>query len=442
MAGDEDQGALAGHEGSSVSPAPGDATTSPAPRIVSKPASSGDKPWYLDPPKVAGVLGFVLALGTLGERLWVREQEQTQQRLVQLSEVVSSLADIQVEYLEALGKAPSNIYALGVAKNTKRQMHLQTAAALLSYQRVKARASAQILAALGGEYMSDGRYDEAAGNLLAALKAPGADDTTKPSLLRALGILHRVPETRVTNLPAARDYFKRARDMQDARRDETGHLSWAETMLTEASYDVTYGDLPRAKLLAEQARMRLAKCRSLSPLRSQLEQLAAAFARGEQYAQAQGGIAQIQPPAASPSLPRTPGPPVPSPAPAGASPSTDKGGPTLAAAPPAFPAAIEIWDQIPGQVSGVEMDIHVDGTQVGRVSNLDDRREVRLGNLATGFHSFSFVNMSAYLIDPAKGRTPMASGFACSGAFHFTGTKTVLRANVGTGPNGMMCTLQ
>ena len=441
MASDDTQAALAPQDAPSVSPNAGDAQAPPAPPVAGKPAGSGDKPWYLDPPKVAGVLGFLLALGTLGERLWVREQEQTHQRLVQLSEVVSSLADIQVEYLEALGKAPSNIYALGVAKNTKRQMHLQTAAALLAYPRVRTQASAQILAALGGEHLNDGRYEEAASHLLAALHAPGADDTTKPSLLRALGILHRVPETRVTNLPAARDYFKRAREMQDARRDDTGHLSWAETMLTEASFDVTYGDLPRAKILAGEARTRLARCRSLSPLRSQLEQLAAAYARGEQYAQVQGGIAQVQPPAASPNLPHTPVPAVPSPAPA-ATPSNEKGTPTVAAATTAFPAAIEIWDQVPGQVSGVEMDIHVDGKQVGRVSNLEDRREVRLGNLATGFHNFSFVNMNAYLIDAAKGRTAMASGFACSGVFHFTGTKTVLRANVGTGPNGVLCTLQ
>jgi hypothetical protein len=408
---------------------------SPVSNDIEKSSRPADKPWYGDPSKVVGVLGFVLSLGTLGERLWVREQEQTQQRLQQLREVTATLADIQGEYLEALAKAPANIYALGVAKNTKRQMHLQTAAALLAYPGVRQQASAQIFGALGAEFMSDGRHGQGRAYFLDALSAPGADDTTKPFFLRALGQLYRVPNTGFTNVDTARDYFKQAQTLQAARLDDAGHLSWAETVLTEASLEVTYGDHARAKMLAEQAKARISKCRSLSPLRAQLERLATAFERGEQFSQTQDAALPQPTPAPNPA-PQVP-PPAADPT---ASPATRPS--SSQPVPPTVASAIQVWAPISGQISGVEMDIHVDGRQVGRVSNLDDRRELPLPRLAAGFHNFSFVNMSAYLVNPSGGRTLTGSGFACSGFFQLSASQSVLKANVGTGPNGLMCTLQ
>src|SRR5829696_618532 len=140
------------------------------------PAAANTNRWYRDPSKVVGVLGFVLALSTLGERMWVREQEQNNQHLQQLREVTGKLADIQVEYLEILSKAPPNTYALGVAKNTKRQMYLQTAAALLKYPAVKKNASPQIFGALGVEMSNDGRFEAARDFYIDALAATGMDD--------------------------------------------------------------------------------------------------------------------------------------------------------------------------------------------------------------------------------------------------------------------------
>jgi len=393
--------------------------TGPAATVHAAPTARTS--WYTDPSKLVGVLGFVLALGTLGERMWVRDQEQTLQRLQQLREVTSALADIQVEYLQALAEAPSNIYALGVAKNTKRQMYLQTAAALLKYDKVKRETSSQVLAALGGEVMNDGRYEAAMAYLTDALQAPGAEEATRPYLLRSLGHLYRIPNTRFVNVATSRDYFDQALEIFDKRPDDTGHLAWAETVLTEASVEVTYGDRERAKNLASRAAERLAKVRSVSPLKAQLERLAAGFARGEQFAQTQ--TASVQQP-----LPTHENPPSDAPSPV--------------AADSTVTAVIEIWTPIPGQVSGVEMGVTVDGKDVGDLSNLREERQLKVPPLSSGVHKFAFTNIKVYFIDPAKGPSMTVSGLSCEGLWELLPQRTRLKANVGSGPNGVMCSLK
>ena len=390
---------------------------------IKEPPKTNERAWYRDPPKIVGVLGFILALGTLGERFWVREQEQTLQRLQQLREVTSGLADIQSEYLEALADGPSNIYALGVAKNTKRQMYLQTAAALLSYPAVKQQASAQIFAALGGEAMSDGRYEAAKTYFDAALNAPGADEATRPYLLRSLGLLYRIPNTQFAHINTARDYFGQARKLLEKRLDDTGHLAWAETVLTEASLEVTYDDRVRAKALASQAIERIKKVRSLSPLRTQLEHLAAAYERGEQYSQTMDGTLQQPPATQDASLQQSHSVPA-------VRDESESG------------AAIEIWDPIAGQLSGAEMEVSIDGKVVGHLSNLSAKRHLDLPGLSSGVHKFTFTNLKAYFIDPAKGPSMTGGGFSCAGLFELVPQKGILKVNVGSGPNGMMCTLQ
>jgi hypothetical protein len=416
-----------------------DAKADTAAVVAGTPASGSDKPWYLDPPKVAGVLAFVLSLSTVGERLWVRDQELVQQRLQQLREVTVSLADIQGEYLEALTKAPSNIYALGVATNTKRQMHLQTAAALLDYPDVHRQASSHIFGALAAEVMSDGRYEAAKTYFEEALKAPGADDSMKPLLFRALAQLHRLPNTSFANADIARQYFEQALGMFDKRLDDTGHVLWAETVLTAANSEITFGDLARGKALAQQARERLARCRVLSPVRTQLERLADAFERGEQYSQTQDGALQPTPAVQGPP-PQPPSPQQP-PLQQQPQPQPSTGGPQ--GSQTTRSAAIEVWAPIPGQISGVEMDVYVDGKQVGRLSNGDNApRQLQVADLSPGIHKFAYARMNAYFIDPVKGRSLTASGFACAGLFELAADRNAFKVNVGSGPNGMMCTLQ
>jgi len=378
---------------------------------------------------VVGVLGFILALGTLGERMWVREQEQNNQRLQQLREVTGKLADIQVEYLEILSKTPSNTYALGVAKNTKRQMYLQTAAALLEYPTVKKNASAQIFGALGAETSSDGRFEAAKSFYVDALAAPGMDDVTRPYILRSLGQLYRIPNTNFANVDVAREYFRKALTELDKRSDDAGHLAWAETVLTEASLEVVYGDLPRTKALALQARDRIGKVRSLSPLRTQLERLAAAFERGEQYQQTQNA-APLQISTVVQEAPIQPATVVQSP----------NVGSTQSASP--SQATIEIWSPVAGQISGAEMEVSIDGKGVGPLSNLKETRQLVLPELLKGFHRFTFTNMKAYFIDATKAPSMTGQGFSCTGVFELNASKAILKANVGSGPNGMMCTLQ
>jgi tetratricopeptide (TPR) repeat protein len=385
--------------------------------------------WYRDPSKIVGVLGFMLALGTLGERIWVREQEQNNQRLQQLREVTSALADIQVEFLEILSKAPPNTYALGVAKNTKRQMYMQSAAALLNYRAVRKNASAQVFAALGAEMSNDGRYEAARTFYTDALAAPGIDDAARPYVLRSLGQLYRIPNTKFANLDLAREYFRKALAELDKRSDDSGQLAWAETILSEASLEVVYGDLPRTKALASQARERIGKVRSLSPFRTQLERLAAAYERGEQYPQTQdAALQQVSTVQQGPTI-----------RPASVPQSTSVGA-TLNSSP--SHSTIEIWLPLAGQVSGVEMEVSIDGKEVGHVSNLQDTRQLDLPELLKGVHRFTFTNMKAYFIDATKAPSMTGQGFSCTGLFELTASKAILKANVGSGPNGVMCTLQ
>jgi hypothetical protein len=377
---------------------------------------SQDKRWYQDPSKIVGVLGFLLALGTLGERMWVRQQEHTLQRLQQLRDATSALADIQYEYLDAIASAPSNLYAIGVAKNTKRQMYLQTAAALLTDADVKKQASAQIFAALGGEMMSDGRYEDAENYLTDALTAPGADEATQPYLLRSLAQLYRVPDIATTDIDASRDYFRQSLAILDKRTDDAGLLMAAETVLTEASLEVTYGDVARTRALTGQAKERLSKVRTLSPFKAQLERLASAFERGDQYSEAQQTALQ---PSANAALLRS----------------------DFQAAE-VTQTSIEIWSPVTGQLSGAEMDVSVDGRPAGHLSNLAGKTELRLGELSTGTHTFAFTNMKVYFIDPAKGASMTGEGFGCGGIFQVSSPRTVLKLNIGSGQLGVMCTLQ
>jgi hypothetical protein len=406
-----------------------------APRNESvRPVERVDRPWYTDPPKLVGVLGFALALATVGERLWVREQEVTSVRLQQLRDATTQLADIQTEYLEAVAAAPSNLYALGVAKNTKRQMYLQTAAALLEHAAVKRQTSSQVLAALGTEWMTDGRYDLARTYLTDALLAPGADEPIQPFLLRSLGGLYKLPNTGFANPKLSRDYYDRALALLDKRPDDTAHLTYAETLLAEASIDVIYGHMTSVKRLAGVARERLGRVRAVSPMKTQLERLAAAYERGEQYAQTQAATLQPQR--------VVPGEPLPSPVTS----TTPPVGDSVAAASSTnalLDATIEAWRLIPGQISGVEMDVLVDGQLIGQISNINGASPtLKLSKLSGGLHKFVFANMKAYFVDPVKGLTLSGSGFTCDGRFELSPGQPTLRANVGSGPNGMMCALR
>lgn len=373
--------------------------------------------WYQDPSKVVGVLGFVLAFGTLGERMWVRHQEEVDLELQRLRETTVKLADIQGEFIELVLRAPTNFYARSAVLNTKRQMHMQTAIALLASDAVKAQASAQILATLGAEISSDGRYKEAKDFYEAALKAPGLDDTTEVALRRSLGQLYRVPNTAFTNVALSRQYYQEAHAKLDKRNDDAGYIMWAEGVLNEAGVEVAVGDRRRASELAAKARERLSLVKTISPQKTQLEILASAYERGEQFAQSQ--MSSLPTPQLTTTRSSTPLPSTEAP--------TD--------------VRLELWSPVPGQTPGAEIEISIDGQALGQLSNLIDKRSVTVP-LSTGFHRFSLSNMKAYLIDGTSAPRLIAHDLACSGAFEVTANATVLKINAGAGPNGTICSVQ
>jgi hypothetical protein len=49
--------------------------------------------------------------------------------------------------------------------------------------------------------------------------------------------------------------------------------------------------------------------------------------------------------------------------------------------------------------------------------------------------------MKAYFIDPSKGPSMTGGGFSCGGLFEVFTSSAVLKINVGSGPNGVMCAL-
>lgn len=398
----QQSGSIHGERSSSDS----DAKPTPSPR------------WYQDPSKVVGVLGFILALGTLGERMWVRHSEEVDRQLQQLRQATSDLADVQVELLELLASAPKNLYSLSVAKNTKRQMIIQTATALLRSAELKAQTSAQILATLANELGIDGRYEDARALYEDALKAPGMDATTEPYILRSIGQLYRIPNTKFADVQKSRDYYRRALALIAKRTDDTGHLAWAETILNEASIEVVVGDATRAKELVAKARERLALVKATTPSKLELERIAAAYERGEQFISTQ-----------------TPELVAPSP------PSRSSSTVATALTTDATGVSLELWAPIPNMLPGAEMDVLIDGQQVGQLSNLNEHRSLTVP-LAPGFHRFSLANMKTYVTDPAGGSKLVASGMACTGVFERPAATTVLKVNVNMGPNGMLCALQ
>jgi hypothetical protein len=277
--------------------------------------------------------------------------------------------------------------------------------------------------------LGDGRYEQSRQYFTDALTAPGGDELLQPFLLRALGQLYATPNTQFANPDRARDYFQQALRLLEKRPDDTGHLTWAETRLNEANVELIYGDRVRAQALAHEAKERLVKVRSSSPLKTQLEGFVLAIERGEQVAQSQ----QSSPRAATPGVSAV----------SQKTMSSEPANPTGATGREAVAqTVIEIWPTTPGQVSGVEMTISIDGRVVGAVSNLKGNRELKVNALSPGVHAFTFADISAYFVDPVKEPTITANGFSCAGVFELRESKTVLKANVGSGPNGLMCVIQ
>jgi len=366
--------------------------------------------WYKDVAKVIGVLGFVVSMFTVIERFWVRSEERTQARLEALRAVTGQLADVQAEYLEMVARAPANLYALGVAKNTKRQMLIQTANSLIADPDVRAQAGPVVFAELANEMSSDGRYEEARVMFEEALKLADNDLTTKVAVLRTLGGLYGVANTKFQDPGKSRDYFEQALGLLDRRNDDAGKLAWAETKLQQANMEIVYGAPGKAKSMASDAKSRIDQVRAASPLKTQLENIANAIMRGEQYGQTQESTKPVG--------------------------STTTSGPAPGAA---VVAAIEMWAPIPGQVSGAEMVVAIDGASVGKLSNLQANRTLQLPPLTTGIHRLSLSQIAAYYVDPVNGPRPSSAGMTCNTLFELQQGKSKLHLNVGGGAGGVLC---
>lgn len=81
---------------------------------------------------------------------------------------------------------------------------------------------------------------------------------------------------------------------------------------------------------------------------------------------------------------------------------------------------------IPGQLSGVKLDIYIDDTQIEGFNNLKGKPAISAGSLAEGTHMFRFENIVGYFMHPTNGPqvVPQASGMQCDGQFVVSRSRT------------------
>ncbi|MCS0331634.1 hypothetical protein ND981_01665 [Vibrio diabolicus] len=78
------------------------------------------------------------------------------------------------------------------------------------------------------------------------------------------------------------------------------------------------------------------------------------------------------------------------------------------------------------QVSGVTLELFVDGEYVDEISNLRGTQRVSIEDLSKGQHDFTFEDVDGYFVDGFGNyqRHPQLSGMECNGEFYVNRNKT------------------
>ena len=177
------------------------------------------------------------------------------------------------------------------------------------------------------------------------------------------------------------------------------------------------------------------RVKSRTTSRIQLERWSMALVKGEPFGQAPVVTPgqSLAPTTADLSSATTAPPPG---GPATAPPATDGASPSPAS------VSLEIWAPVPGQMSGAEMTIHVDGAEVGALSNLGNNRRLALTGVSPGAHKLALHIAKVYFMDPVKGPSLAGGPFRCDTLFEAKADSAPLRLNVANGFNGLVCAAQ
>jgi hypothetical protein len=80
-----------------------------------------------------------------------------------------------------------------------------------------------------------------------------------------------------------------------------------------------------------------------------------------------------------------------------------------------FNANLRIWSKSSGNPA--QMDVAVDTSDIGSISNLRTPETLDIGPLSPGIHTFSLTNITAYALNPYGQLVPISSGMVCNGSF-------------------------
>jgi len=358
-------------------------------------AAEKKRPWYKERSTLVALASLLVSLSGIAERYWVRAEEATEKQLQSVRDIMVSAAELQVEWSQVRMEGLTN-YNRGVAMNTKRQLLLQSARALLKSARVHYRTSANVHLALGYEMMSDGRYGDAETDFRYAITAATRDNDSMTQVLckRTLGQLYGVRGTGLgsaaTLQQRSRELFNEAATLLSNRTDDFGLKTLSETYLLQAQIEVAYGDVEFGKKQAVDAKQYIAKIHEANPVRKTLlafaDQLIAGKVPTAETSVSPGEIVATAP----------------SPAPA-----------------PAMPVAteLEIWTPMPGSTTGATMRVVVDGRDVGELSNLKTQRRIQIGRLSPGVHRFELTQVAFYFMGAGGAATIVASDLSCASEF-------------------------
>ena len=102
-----------------------------------------------------------------------------------------------------------------------------------------------------------------------------------------------------------------------------------------------------------------------------------------------------------------------------------------------LPSKLLIWPKLPNSATGATIDIAIDGTSRGTISNINQQEMLDIGDLAEGPHTFTLTNMVVYLVDSTGKATkaPISGSGTCSGQFRATPFQTYYFIGVRT-PDG------
>ena len=89
------------------------------------------------------------------------------------------------------------------------------------------------------------------------------------------------------------------------------------------------------------------------------------------------------------------------------------------------PAQLIIWPKVPASVTGMTLNVDVDGVAKGTISNINTQEMLSMDTLSTGVHTFQLSGMDGFFIDGKGIATKVStSSGSCHGTFSIQAFQT------------------